>query len=222
MVKTGKGNLGCMLLLILADKIENMKKLLWLVSLFSGMAAAQEMDTLTVYTVEKVPPPYYLGIYATGGLSLEPSTPNQNVMIYAGLGVQYERWMVSFSIYDFQGSYQTYVIFPNIFELDYRYGGPEVAFQAYQSEWISVMLAAAYLRGDMVWKNTSTGENFLRDEFDLMKGSIKVELRKFRYAKPHLAVGYQQVRNLNLDRIDAGDFSGLFVAAGIRIGYFNQ
>ncbi|MEQ9467495.1 MAG: hypothetical protein RLN88_08790 [Ekhidna sp.] len=199
-----------------------MKKLLWLVLLFSGMAAAQEMDTVAVDTVEKEPPPYYLGVYVTGSISLEPSSPDQNIITSFGLGVQYQKWMLSFSIHDFRGSYKTYVIFPSVFELDYRYSGPEVAFQAFESEWVGAMLSAAYLRGDMVWKNMNTEENFLRDEFDLLKGAVKVELRRFRYAKPHLAIGYQKVRNLNLDRIGTNDFSGLFVAAGIRIGYFNQ
>lgn len=214
--------MGCMLLLILSDKIENMKKLLWLIFLFSGMAAAQEMDTVAIDTLEKESPPYYLGVYLTGSVSLEPSTPDQNVVTSYGVGVQYERWMLSFSIHEFKGSYKTYVIFPNVFELDYRYGGPELSFQAYRSEWLNAMMSLSYLRGDAVWKNSSTKENFLRDEFDLLKGGIKVELGRFRYAKPHLGIGYQKVRNLDLDRIDANDFSGLFVAAGIRIGYFNQ
>ena len=69
--------------------------------------------------MEKVPPPYYLGVYGVGGAYYEPSTPNANFVSGIGFGFQYEKWMVELTQHDFLGIYETSVVFPNVFELKY-------------------------------------------------------------------------------------------------------
>lgn len=199
-----------------------MQKLFWIFFLISGVAAAQKLDSVGVDTIEVEPPPYYLGVFLEGGMSFESSVPDYNFFSLLGIGVQYEGWILSFSRYDFQGTIQSFVIFPNTFELKYRYGGANIAYQFYQKKWLNLIVSGGYYKGDMVWRNMEDGQDLLRDEFDLIKLGLRGEIGKFRYIKPHVSFGYQKMKNLNLSMVNESDFSGLFIAAGIRIGYFNQ
>lgn len=219
--------MGCMLLLILIDKFRKMKKLLWIIFLISGVASAQSLDSLATDTVamdtlEKEPPPYYLGVFIDGGLSYEASSPKSNFFSVLGIGIQYNRWVLGMSRSDFQGTIQSFVVFPNTFELKYRYGGISIGYQFYQDDSFNLQLRAGFNKGDMVWRNSEDGQDFLRDEFNLLKIGLRGEFGRFRYIKPHASIGYQKLLDLTLSRLEQNDFSGLFVAAGIRIGYFNQ
>ena len=205
-----------------------MKKLFWILILVSAAATAQELDTVSVDTVtidtmEVEPPTYYLGIYLEAGVSWEPSVPDPNLSSLIGVGIQYQRWTLGFSRLDFQGNVQSRVVFPNIFELRYAYAGPNLAYQFYgDKNQFTLHLIAAHYLGDMVWRNQEDDQDFLRDEFSITKIGLKGELGKFRYVKPWLTIGYQKMDNLKLNQLAEKEFSGLFVAAGIRIGYFNQ
>lgn len=194
----------------------------------SGIASAQKVDSAAVDTLSvdldtvDIAPPYYLGVYLEGGVSFDPSVPDRNLLSTVGVGIQYKRWLLSASRYDFQEEVKSLVVFPNVFELKYRFGGANIGYQFYRQEWINAALSVGYYKGDMTWRNLQDGEDFLRDEFDLVKFSLKVEMEKFRYAKPQISIGYQQMSDIDLSRVEGDSFSGLFFGVGVRIGYFNQ
>lgn len=198
------------------------KKLFWVIVLAPIISFAQEVDSTLVDTVEVLPPLYYLGVYVNGGGAIEPSTPERNVVSFFGVGVQYENWLLEFTRHDFQGSFQSFVIFPNIFELQYRYGGPSLAYRFAKSPNMGVMVSAGYFKGDMTWRDTNDQEVFFRDEFNILKIGVRAEFLRLRYIKPHAMVGYQNMRGLELTGTKAENFSGLFFGVGIRMGYFNQ
>ena len=199
-----------------------MKKLFWVIVLSPIISFAQEVDSTAIDSVEIVPPSYYFGLYLNGSIILEPSAPEQNVISFLGIGVQYENWLLEFSRHDFQGSYQNLVVFPNTFGLVYRYGGPTLAYQFYKSSKLGLILNASYFKGDMAWRNTKDNEVFLRDEFNLSKIGVRGEFLLLRYIKPNVMVGYQKMQDLDLASVASEDFSGLFFGVGIRMGYFNQ
>ncbi|WP_370089504.1 hypothetical protein [Ekhidna sp.] len=199
-----------------------MKKILCLLVLVSFTSLAQEMDSLAVDSLEKVPPPYYGGVYLIGGVSFEPAAPERNFLGEVGVGIQYERWMLGFSRVDFLGTAQSLLVFPNVFELKYRYGGPYASYSFYQDEKIDLILQAGYFMGDLLWREAGEQQDFIRDEFTLMKIGLAGELSVFRYAKPRLSIGYQQMKDLDLNGVSNDDFTGLYISFGIRLGYFNQ
>lgn len=199
-----------------------MKKLFWVIVLGPFISFAQELDSTAIDTVEIIPPPYYLGAYLHGGITIEPSEPEQNAVSFLGIGVQYENWLLEFSRHDFQGTFQTFVVFPNTFELQYRYGGLSLAYQFYQSTKLGLLLKGSYFKGDMTWRDTQDHEIFFRDEFKLMKIGLVGELSVLRYFKPNVMVGYQNMQDIELTSVASENFSGLFFGVGIRIGYFNQ
>jgi len=200
-----------------------MKKLVWIIFLLGTFQAwSQEMDSLAIDTLEKEPPPYHLGIYAVGGASYEASIPDQNLASYYGLGIQYENWSIEFKQYEFHGRFETFIIFPSVFSLEYSYGGIDASYQFYQPGPLGIWLSGQYYRGDMLWRNVTDSEVVLRDEFNLIKVGLKAEYDLWRYVKPHLQIGYQRMGDLNLAEAGADRFSGIYFGAGLRLGYFNQ
>lgn len=199
-----------------------MKKFLWILCFVSGFASAQELDTIAMDTSEIELPPYYLAVYIDGGASYEASTPRNNFFSIAGVGIQYERWVVGFNRYDFHGTIESFVVFPNTFELKYRYAGITLGYRLVKHDWYKIFAGFSYNRGDMVWRNQEDGQDFLRDEFNMIKLGLNAEFSNFKYARPYISAGYQKMQDLNISRLEESNFSGLFIAAGIRIGYFNQ
>ena len=206
-----------------------LKRVIHLVILLPFYCVAQELDslasdslTLDIDTVEIVPPTHYIGAYMVGGITLEPSRPNHNIISFVGGGFQYDRWSLGFLVYDFQGLYESFVIFPNVFNLKYRYGGPNVGYFFLMNRKLYASLNLSYLRGDMVWRNKEDGENFLRDEFNMIKANLRIELSRVRYLKPYISIGYQRINDLKLTGVKAENFSGIQYSIGLRVGYFNQ
>lgn len=202
--------------------MKNLRKLLWIALLFQGAVNAQELDTLTIDSMEQVPPAYYGSIFLDASGYLGPIPGGVNSVVSFGAGLQYNQWMITFSQSNFKGVYQKYVIFPNVFELGYRHAGPTLGYMIHRDNWYSFLVGASVQWGDMVWKETNSDTNYFRDTFHLFRGSFQVELNKVRYVKPYGYIGYQLVRDLQLTGLNQNDFKGVYFGVGLRFGYFNQ
>ena len=206
-----------------------LKRILYFLLFSPILCYSQDLDSLAsdslnlvVDTVEVIPPSYYLGIYAEGGFSLEPSASAHNVMSFIGGGVQYNKWSIGFSIYDFQGSFDSFVIFPNVFSLKYRYGGPNFGYYFLMNRKLNASLNVSYLRGDMIWRDKEDGQDFFRDEFNMIKANLRIEFNGVRYLKPYIGIGYQRIGDLELTGLQSENFSGIQYVIGLRGGFFNQ
>ncbi|MFK7953420.1 MAG: hypothetical protein AB8B73_11285 [Ekhidna sp.] len=198
-----------------------MKKILGLLVFISGLAMGQELDSVVIDTVKKVPN-YFGGVYLETGANLTPHPPGINLVSFIGGGIQYNRWSIGFRAYDFQGTIERFLIFPNIFELEYRYGGVLTSFDAVQSKWINASVTTSFYKGDMVWREILRREDFLRGKFNLWTLGAKVEMVRLRFLRPYINAGYQQMTGLELSGVENDEFSGFFYGVGLRIGFFNQ
>ena len=202
-----------------------------LISMIALKVVGQDLDTLAMDSIAidtvtldsiKEPPPYYLGTYIALEAQFNPHYLGYNSAISLGIGAKYNRWIGEFNVVNFNGRIEEFLVFPNVFELDYRYGGPTIGYEVLDSDLVSWDLAASFLFGDIIWRNRRTREDFLRDKFSVMVLSTKVDLELVRFVKPYVEVGYQKANNLDLTLINSEDFSGLVLNFGIQIGYFNQ
>lgn len=198
-----------------------MRKILGLLVLISGLAFGQEIDTIAMDTVRQIPN-YFGGVYFEIGAKLAPNPPSINQTNFIGGGVQYNRWSVGFMVSNFQGTTERFVIFPNVFSLEYKYGGPNMSFDVIQSDWVRLATYASFELGDMTWRNESDDEDFLRSEFNMLTFGAKAEMSKLRFIRPYLNAGYQKMSALDLSGVEDEEFSGFFLGVGLRIGYFNQ
>ena len=204
---------------------------------------AQEVDTLSVDSITLVedsiivePPAYYGAAFALIDGRIGPTVGGTKLHAGLGFGVQYNKWSLGYhfykfgralqvlgvNVYDTEGQIEALVVFPNVFELEYAFGGPFIGFELYDSESWSLDLYGSYQFGDMIWEDQETQVDFLRDEFSLITFGGIVDFDNFRYAKPYVMVGYQTVNNLDLTLVENSDFSGIFLSFGVRVGFYNQ
>ena len=76
--------------------------------------------------------------------------------------------------------------------------------------------------GDVVWSLSNTGENFLRDEFNIRQIGFKIESDWLRFVRPELFLGYQKASEIELVDVNTDQFEGVFVGFTVKVGYFNQ
>lgn len=202
--------------------MKNLKKLLWIALMFQGGVYAQELDTLTLDSMNQEPPAYYGSVFLDAAGFLAPVPSGVNSVVTFGLGLQYNQWIIMFSQSNFKGVYQQYVIFPNVFGLRYRHAGPTLGYMIHRDQWLSFLVKASMQWGDMVWEETDSDTNYFRDTFHLFQGSFQVEVNKLRFVKPYGLIGYQLVNDLQLTGLNQNDFNGVYFGVGLRFGYFNQ
>jgi len=180
------------------------------------------MDTLLQDSIVKEPPAHLIGGYAFAEFQIAPNYRGYNESVGLGFGAQYDRWIVGFSVVDFKGVIEEFVIFPSVFELDYRYAGPFVGYEVLKSQTLSLEIQASLQFGDMIWRRKETGVDFFRDEFSVATLRSKIKYEGIRFAKPYVQIGYQQANNLDLEIVNNSDFEGFVFVFGLQIGYFNQ
>lgn len=202
-------------------KVLQMKKILGLLVLVSGLALGQDIDTVVLDTTKRIPN-YFGGVSFDVGIKLAPNPPGINEAHYLGAGIQYNKWSFGFMVYDFKGTIERQLIFPNVFELAYRYGGPQISFEIQETKWANIYTQISYSKGDMTWRNIEDDKDFLRSEFDMWTFSMKLETDRLRFVRPYLNGGYQHLSKLKLNGLSDSDFSGFFFGLGVRLGYFNQ
>lgn len=210
--------------------IITMKKLLFLFVLVSHVIFAQELDSLSNDSVDVIVPKHVLGAYALGGLGITPNPPPSELgLIYTvGVGVRYDKMEAGFTISTYGTRYERRLIFPNVFNLLYRHGGAYFSYRIFETDNLGFAPFGSFQVGDMVWERTSSGDDFLRDEFNLFQIGVKIDfplLQQFEYmeyARPEVMLGYQTVNNLELAGVSNLDFSGFFIGFNVKLGYFNQ
>lgn len=180
-----------------------------------------KIDSVMQDTIVDVPA-NYRGVYLKFSKMYAPHYNGYNHSSSFGLGLQNNRWRLEFNIIDFRQSIQEFVIFPNQFELDYRYAGTAVAYRVIKRENFNADMVATLARGDMLWSVADTGLDFLRDEFTLYSITTDISSNHLRFVIPYISFGYQGMRNLNLERVKSSDFAGFIFVFGVQIGYFNQ
>ena len=211
-----------------------MKKILGIFLLtlvwFSGYSQVQDtipldsmaLDSLPQDSIVKEPPAYVLGGYGFAEFQIAPNYRGYNESVGLGIAVQYNRWVLGFSVVDFKGVIEDLVIFPSVFELDYRYAGPFVGYEVLKAYDFSLDVQASFQLGDMIWRRKETGEDFLRSEYSITTIRTKIEYDRLRFIKPYMQVGYQLANNLDLELVNNSDFEGFVFVFGLQIGYFNQ
>lgn len=207
-----------------------MKKLLFLFVLVAQVTIAQELDSLSSDSVEVILPEHVLGAYAIGGISITPNPTPSGLgwMKTIGVGIRFDKMEAGFTISTFESIYQDRLVFPNIFNLLYRHGGGYFSYRAVETKYMGFSPFVSMQLGDMVWERSNSGDDFIRDKFNLGQIGVKIDfpfLQKFEYVeyiRPEMMLGYQLINDLNLAGVSEQDFSGFFIGFNVKLGYFNQ
>ncbi|WP_258097934.1 hypothetical protein [Marinoscillum pacificum] len=209
-----------------------MKKLiLWLfLSTAFTLAYGQEvaLDSVTIQPhdsllVEKDPLiKFESGVFLETGFQMIPIKTNYGPTSQLFIGLQYKNLFGGFGVYNYQGDYQTTVIFPNNFNLAYKYGAARLGLRAYDSKYFEINAQIQYGKGDAVWIRESNDEKFIRSKFDIIEPQVMVLYTPIEQVKLFTTLGYKSMQNLDIVHLSNKDFSGITFGFGIRCGIYQQ
>ncbi len=210
-----------MMLLILV-RIFDMKKFLFLLVIIAGSASAQELDTLTVDTVE-VLPKNKTGVFFFVGSEFGPSPSGLISQGSIGAGIKYNKVEVGYkaTVYESDGLRRR-LIFPNQFDLIYGQAGVYAGYALVDKKWYHLSAIGSWQIGDMIWEQADNKNDLFRETINTWQVGLKVESPIIRYLRPVLVVGFQTMSNFSLPGVSKEDFTGIFLALNVKLGYFNQ
>ena len=197
-----------------------MGKFLIFFLLFSGSIYAQELDSLASDTSSKAPPRHLIGVYLQLGVNQAPSPLGSSPISIFGGGIRYDRFDIEYFVSMFEDDYEKRLIFPNYFIFDYASGGGCVSYALLQSRLINGSPFLAIQWGDMVWKRSDTGEDFLRDKFTSNQIGVKLEGQLSKFVKPEVQIGYQWISEIGLPDLNKNKFTGFFCGFQRKIWIF--
>ena len=189
---------------------------IYLLLMLPTILIAQQSDTLEV---KKWVPKNLLGFFGTAGMEVVPGFSDYSTLQAFGFGVRYKNLQVKVARRDFNGSVSARVVFPNRFNLDYRFTGVHLNYLRGKNK-LRIGPDAYYGIGDIVWILNDTGEIRFRDKINVFRLSLYGEFRLFRYAYAYSGAGYQLISKPQVPRIK-DNFNGLFIQLGLSIGYYD-
>ena len=198
-----------------------MKRIGYLLLIVSSSIYAQEIDTLQVDTVKKVPK-HLIGVQASLGVNWSPNPQGLDLTNVYSIGFRYDRFSIGWNVFFFGGENREQLIFPNWFDLDYAHGGGYLTYVIHASENMEIALLGSFSAGDMVWELSDTNEDFFREKINFFRFGTEVEYPALKYVRPSVQLGYQTMSEIGLPGLTSDDFTGFFVGFNVKVGYFNQ
>ena len=191
--------------------------------MFSWKVSGQEQDTVAVE--EKPSPKIYRepapwAVYGEGVLMANPTPDRHQLSSEIGLGVKVGPLTVGGFIHTFHGDIQRILVFPNEFNLYYKYGGGYVGLQFLDQKRIFSELKLKVGHGDMVWQRSDNRRNLDRDTFWVGQPELQIGYKTNRYFQVFFLCGYRFIKDLNIIKYETSDFSGVILGLGLKAGIF--
>lgn len=151
-----------------------------------------------------------------------PGLGKRNFSQHFGIGLNYKR--LTLGVYQnlALGSTSRTLIFPNAFDLKYAFGGVYLGLEVVKSGPVTGSVLMNYGHGDMIWERSTTGDDFLRDTFHMIKPEVRIAYQPIRFFRVYALGGYRTFLDLDLNGVEQSDFSGITFALGIQLGYFHE
>lgn len=177
-----------------------------------------EADTTAHFNLLGFPEEF--GVFAEAMMEATPGPQTYYPAHQLGFGLTYKRLVVGGYIHSLKRSYESIFVFPNLFEVDYKYGGCYLGMHVFRSRPFEVDLRVNYGRGDMVWQQAESGNDFIRDEYSILKPELLVSYVPLKYVKVFITSGFRKMYNLSIPDLNNEEFSGFTLGLGIKAGFY--
>lgn len=147
--------------------------------------------------------------------------PDQYGMHYQfGAGASY-RWVSLGAFVNFQKQdIKKQLIFPNDFNLIHLHGGGFLGGRVVDYQRLAIDLRYNYSMGGMVWENSETKRDLVRENFSMSKPELILQYHLLNYVSVFTAAGYKIGHGITLPGVEKNDFNGFSLGVGIRVGFF--
>lgn len=117
-------------------------------------------------------------------------------------------------------NYQQRLIFPNIFQMNYKHGGFMLGYRTNLKHNFEFNVESKLGFGEVKWEQVETNSAFLTDRFTMLhlQGSLDYLLSKFIVVNGFL--GYRWMNGLDITGLADEDFKGVYYGMAIKIGLF--
>lgn len=113
------------------------------------------------------------------------------------------------------------LIFPNFFDMSYRYGGGFIGYHRLFDNRFLVGLRMRVGHGEVLWERLDSGENLTSDKMLVLEPQATVGY-VFKYVGIEGYVGYRNVSDLEIPELVNADFNGLQYGISIKLGFLNK
>ncbi|XOV94166.1 MAG: hypothetical protein ACFHWX_05550 [Bacteroidota bacterium] len=113
------------------------------------------------------------------------------------------------------------LIFPNEFDLIYLYGGGYLGTVLYLNQKFDIVIRYSFSKGGMVWENSETKLDLVRENFFLSKPEVVVQYKPVNFFSVFSTAGYKIGHGLDIPGVDKNGLNGFAISFGVRLGYFH-
>ncbi|MAJ50153.1 MAG: hypothetical protein CMB82_00860 [Flammeovirgaceae bacterium] len=196
-----------------------------LLCFFQHLIIAQQSDSLTQFKTNNFI--QYLedkdiGWTTFAGFDMAPTMGNFQKQIRIDIALTLKKLSLGMTYLSLFEVLEQYVIFPNIYRLNAKHGGIILGISIFQSKWINGYLNTAYHWGQMSWEDPLAKEHVFSSKSECIKPEFEIIIYPKFGLQLSIKVGYQQMIELDLPRINSADFSGLFYSLGLKINLSNE
>lgn len=160
------------------------------------------------------------GIYLEGTYSEVPGPASIYPLYQLGFGITLNRFFAGAFISEVQKVYEHTLVFPNTFEMTYKYGGAYLGSHVIRRKPFEIDIRMSLGKGDMVWQQKDRNRLLLRDEYYVYQPELQVVYVPITYLKIFLSGSYRIIDQLNIQGVNQGELSGLVYGFGIRLGFY--
>lgn len=160
--------------------------------------------------------PKDIGITLEGTLHIAPGLSNHHPAYSLSAMAQYQWFSFGFTMTQFNGQYERKVIFPNLFQLDYRYGGLLANFRIWSKKWTEIHTRFGLGRGDILWESQEIKQS-LRDKYNYVSTSFMVVSSPLDRIKLLVSFHYLLTSDLDLPALSSDELKGLGYGVGLKL-----
>lgn len=165
---------------------------------------------------------YNWGIYGSVGVLFGPNPDEYELHNTISAGFQWKKWDISGFLTIYEGDYELPLIFPNVFRINYVYGGGTLAYQLKNERFWELYGAVSIGHGDLIWEDAASFENLFRDKMWMNHLMLRAEVTPLKFIRFYSSIGYIRMTGLEINELTDSDFSGLALTFGIKAGFYQM
>ncbi len=139
-----------------------------------------------------------------------------------GVGGSLRHLHVGFFINYIRDGISKPLIFPNQFDLIFLHSGGFIGTSLYNKNQLNVVLKYNLSHGTLVWENTETKADLIREYFFMSKPEVTIQYALIKVLSAFASLGYKISHEADIPGIEKNDFNGFAAGAGIRFGFFQS